>query len=130
LEGIGSRGKEKGKRDGYIGIKPDPSTLSALYPVPLSTEKPSMDPGKTLATLGFMDNFYYLWTDFIIPRRDLFDVYTAIYARSSIGGMSRQGISGVMKLQEKSRNTSKYSNYLVEGVYFPIGEPGDLGADE
>jgi len=55
---------------------------------------------------------------------------TAIYARSSIGGMSRQGISGVMKLQEKSRNTSKYSNYLVEGVYFPIGEPGDLGADE
>jgi hypothetical protein len=74
FEGIGSRGKERRKRDGYIGIKPDPSTLSALYPVPLSTEKPSMDPGKTLVILGFMDSFYCSWTDFIFSGRDLFDI--------------------------------------------------------
>ena len=73
------QGKERGKRDGYIGIKPDPSNLSALYPVPLSTEKPSMDQGKTLATLGFMDMIYYPWTDFIFPGRDLFAVDTLNY---------------------------------------------------
>ncbi|MEB3752611.1 hypothetical protein EP10_003526 [Geobacillus icigianus] len=61
--------------DGYIGIKPDPSTLSALYPVPLSTEKPSMDPGKTLTTLGFLDIFYCPWTVFIFSGRDLLAVY-------------------------------------------------------
>jgi len=59
-----------------MGEKPDPSTLSTLYPVPLSTEKPSMDPGKTLATLGFMDIFYCPWTVFISPRRDLLAVNT------------------------------------------------------
>jgi hypothetical protein len=78
LEGIGSRGKERGKRDGYIGIKPDPSTLSALYPVPLSTEKPSMNPGKTLAILGFMDIFYFPWTVFISLGRELLAVYRTL----------------------------------------------------
>jgi len=38
-------------------------------------KKPSMDQGKPLTTLGFLDIFYCLWTDFIIPRRDLFSVY-------------------------------------------------------
>lgn len=75
-------------------------------------------------------------------------ISTAMYARSSIGGIttrspkrqrsfktvhypdkkklreflcdvSRHGISGVMKLQEKSRNTSKYSKVTDEEIYFP-----------
>jgi len=34
-----------------------------------------MNQGKTLTPLGFMDIFYFPWTDFIFPRRDLLAVY-------------------------------------------------------
>jgi|HigsolmetaAR206D_1030411.scaffolds.fasta_scaffold10311_2 hypothetical protein len=52
-----------------------------FYPLPLSTEKPSMDPGKTLATLGFTDIFYCPWTVFIFPGRDLFSVYKICHCK-------------------------------------------------
>ena len=68
-EGLGRPGGR------VYGGKPEPSTLSTLYPNPLSTKKPSMDPGKTLTMLGFLDIFYFTWTFYIFLRRDLLAVY-------------------------------------------------------
>jgi hypothetical protein len=47
------------------------------FPFPLyhfqQKKKPSKDQGNPPATLGFLDIFYYPWTVFIFPGRDLFD---------------------------------------------------------
>jgi hypothetical protein len=72
LRGFREEGLGELRRKGIWGksLIPQP-----FYPLPVSTEKPSMDPGKTLATLGFMDIFYSPWTVFIFPGRDLLAVY-------------------------------------------------------
>jgi hypothetical protein len=63
---------------GYIGILFD---ISMFFPAPFplylfkQKKKPSMDQGKPLTTLGFLDIIYCPWTVFIFSGRDLFAVY-------------------------------------------------------
>jgi len=66
---------------GYIGKLLD---ISMFFPFPFplyhfqQKKKPSKDQGNPLTTLGFLDTFYFPWTVFIFPGRDLLAVNNRI----------------------------------------------------
>jgi len=48
-----------------------------------------MNQGKTLTTLGFLDIFYFPWTDFIFPGRELLAVYNFSFCKMQLTPPSR-----------------------------------------